>query len=137
MLMFTRFLLAPLALVSIAVLTACGGSDTDPNADATKVADQEPVTTIDLIAKNNKFNQDILVVKADSEIKLSLANQDSGVIHNFAVYTDKSAKENIFRGQVFEGNKTVDETFDAPAAGVYFFRCDAHPDAMTGTLVAK
>jgi plastocyanin len=135
--MFTRFLLPTLAVVSIAVLTACGGNDTDPAADATKVADQAPVATIDLVAKGNKFNQDILVVNADREIKLSLANQDNGTIHNFALYTDKSAKENLFRGEIFEGNKTVDETFRAPAPGIYYFRCDAHPDAMSGTLVAK
>ena len=137
MFMFTRFLLPATIFISLALLTACGGSDTDPVADATRVADQAPVTSIDLVAEGNDFNQEVLVVKANSEIKLSLSNQDGDTVHNFELYTYKSAKENLFRGEVFKGDKTVDDTFVAPAPGVYFFRCDAHPDAMTGTLVAK
>ena len=137
MFMLTRIFLPALTLVSVAALTACGGSSADPVADATKVADQAPAASFDVVAKGNKFNQKILVARADSEVKLSLANQDSGTIHNFSRYGDKSAQENLYRGEVFEGNKTVDDSFRAPAAGIYYFRCDAHPDAMNGTFVTK
>jgi len=137
MFMFTRFLLPALTVGSIALATACGGSSVDLAADATKVADQAPATSFDLVAKGNKFNQSILVAKADSEVKISLANQDTSGVHNFALYTDKDAKELIYRGEIFQGNKTVDDSFQAPAPGVYYFRCDAHPDEMTGTFVTK
>lgn len=137
MLMFTRILIPALSLVAVAVLTACGGSKTDPVADATQVADQAPAATFDLIAKSNKFNQKILVANADTEIKVSLSNQDGGTLHNFALYTDKSVKENLYRGEVFEGDKVVDDSFRSPPPGIYYFRCDVHPDSMTGTFVAK
>lgn len=136
--MLTRSSLSAVLLASaLALSAACGGSSLDPVADATKVAGQTPVSTIDLVAKGNKFNQSILVVNANSEVKVSLANQDNNTIHNFALYTDKSARENLYRGEIFEGVKTVDASFRSPPPGIYFFRCDAHPDAMRGTLVAK
>ncbi|MGE0059894.1 MAG: cupredoxin domain-containing protein [Dehalococcoidia bacterium] len=137
MLMFTRVIIPFVLVVAAGAMIACGGSNTDPTADATKVADQAPSTTFDLVAKGNKFEQKILVAKAGADVKISLSNQDSGTLHNFALYTDKSAKENLYRGEVFEGKKVVDDTFKAPSAGIYFFRCDVHPDAMTGTFVTK
>jgi plastocyanin len=135
--MVTRILIPAIAILAIVLLAACGGSSTDPSADATKVADQVSSTSFDLVAKDNKFNQRILVATANTEIKVSLANQDKGTLHNFSLYTDKSAKENLYRGEIFEGTKTVDDSFRSPAPGIYYFRCDVHPDAMTGTLVAK
>ncbi len=137
MLMFTRVIIPFLLVIAAGVMVACSGSSTDPSADATKVADQAPSTTFDLVAKGNKFEQKILVAKADADIKISLSNQDASVLHNFALYTDKSAKENLYRGELFEGKKVVDDTFKAPPAGIYFFRCDVHPDTMTGTFVTK
>ena len=134
---YLRLLLPSVSFAAIFVAIACGGSKTDPTADATKVADQAPASSFDLTAKNNKFNQKILVANANAEIKVSLANQDGGTLHNFSVYRDKSAKENLYRGESFEGIKTVDDDFRSPEAGIYFFRCDVHPDAMTGTLVTK
>lgn len=134
---FSRFLALIVLVAAAGAAFACSSSKADPNADATKVADQEPQTTFDLVAKDNKFQQKILVAKAGADIKVSLSNQDGGTLHNFALYTDKSAKENLFRGDAFEGKKVVDENFKAPAAGIYFFRCDVHPDSMTGTFIAK
>jgi plastocyanin len=132
-------LLPALLLISAAAfVTACGGGGKpDLASEATKVADQQPATSFDLVAKNNKFEPTVLVAKAGADIKISLDNQDNGTLHNVAVYTDTSAKENIFRGEAFQGKKVVDENFKAPEAGVYYFRCDVHPDAMHGTFVTK
>jgi plastocyanin len=137
MLIFTRVLVPLLLVAAAGVMIACSGNSTDPTADATKVADQEPQTTFDLVAKNNKFEQKILVAKAGADIKVSMSNQDGGTLHNFALYTDKSAKTNLYRGEAFEGKKVVDDTFKAPDAGIYFFRCDVHPDSMTGSFIVK
>jgi plastocyanin len=134
---FLRLALPLFSFSAIALATACGGGKADPAADATKVADQAPASSFDLTAKSNKFNQKILVANANAEIKVSLSNQDGGTLHNFAVYKDKSAKENLYRGESFEGTKTVDDDFRSPEPGIYFFRCDVHPDSMTGTLVTK
>lgn len=135
MLMSPRVILPVLCLIAAVALTACGGGKLDPEAEATKVADQAPQTSFDVVAKGNKFNTKVMVASAEREIKISLKNEDR-VIHNVAIYTDSGAKDLIWRGQIFEGVKTVDETFTSPAAGIYYFRCDAHPD-MQGTFITK
>ncbi len=135
MIMLKRLIIPALLLVSVVALTACSGSKLDPIADATKVAEVPPKTSFDLIAEKNKFNETILVAQANTEVKISLSNQDN-VIHNFALYTDSDAKENLFRGEVFQGKKIVDDSFTSPAPGIYFFRCDAHSE-MKGTFVTR
>ena len=137
MLMSTRFLIPVLFLVSVLALTACGGSKTDPIADATKAAATPPSTSFDLVAKGTKFKQSVLVATAGAEITVRLDNQDGGTSHNFALYTNKGAKEKLYAGELFEGKKTVENKFKAPAAGIYYFRCDAHPDSMAGTFIAR
>ncbi len=66
---------------------------------------------------------------------MTFNNMDSGVVHNFALYTDSSAKTRIFVGDFVTGPKTVTYTFDAPSTpGTYFFRCDIHPTVMFGNF---
>jgi hypothetical protein len=60
------------------------------------------------------------------------------VIHNLAFYTSKSASQVIHKGEPFPGIASRDETFTAPSTpGSYFFRCDVHPDTMTGTFLVR
>ena len=41
-------------------------------------------------------------------------------------------------GELTAGPGKLTENFKAPSSpGNYFFRCDAHPDQMTGTFVVK
>ena len=68
-------------------------------------------------------------------------NQDAGVPHNVALYTDQSATK------LLGGATSAEDTITGPAttqydinplpAGTYFFRCDVHPTAMFGTFVVK
>lgn len=114
-----------------AVAAGIGGGD-----DAASVPSETGI--LDLAAINLLFNQDTLVVSAGTEVTIVFDNQDAGVLHNIAVYTDNSTSEVIFQGEIFPGPETRDETFTAPAApGNYFFRCDVHPDTMSGTLVVR
>jgi len=67
---------------------------------------------------------------------MTFINNDAGVPHNFALYTDKTAATKIFAGDLVTGVKTVTYSFTAPSVpGNYFFRCDVHPELMTGTFV--
>ncbi len=92
--------------------------------------------TIYLSAQNILFNLSTMTVPAGSEVTVVFENLDSGIPHNFAVYTDSSATTTIFQGVLITGVSTTTYTFSAPiTAGSYFFRCDVHPTQMTGTFV--
>ncbi len=84
---------------------------------------------------DQSFSSDRLDVPAGEPFGLAFDNEDDGVPHNVAIYTDDAAVQSLFVGDVFGGPKTV--TYDVPAIepGEYFFRCDVHPQ-MNGTLVA-
>jgi plastocyanin len=62
---------------------------------------------------------------------------DSGVPHNIAIYTDKSASKSLFKGSTVTGPKTTTYHVHALQAGTYYFRCDIHPTQMFGTFVVS
>jgi plastocyanin len=101
-------------------------------------ADVTPAPSVDLHikAKNLKFDQKVLAAVANSEISLTFNNDDSGTLHNVAIYTDKGAKEEIWVSKLISGKKIESYTFTSPGPGTYYFRCDAHPD-MNGTFVVQ
>jgi cytochrome c oxidase subunit II len=93
---------------------------------------------IDLAAENIAFDKNTITVPAGAEVMINFDNKDSGVPHNFAVYTDSSTTKSIFIGQIITGPNTITYAFTAPTApGNYFFRCDVHPTMMTGTFVVQ
>ncbi|WP_332450738.1 cupredoxin domain-containing protein [Methanoculleus sp.] len=95
-------------------------------------------TTVDLTAQNIAFDKSTITVPAGAQVTVNFDNKDNGVPHNFAVYTDSSASQNIFRGDTVTGPATTTYTFTAPSEpGTYFFRCDVHPEAMTGDFVVQ
>jgi plastocyanin len=125
------------ALTSLALLAliggsaACGGGGTGGSDEAAAT----PSADLHLTARGLKFDHKTLVAIANTQISVTLDNKD-GIDHNFAVYTDKSGKDIIFRGDVFSDRKAKTYTFKAPGPGTYFFRCDVHPD-MNGTFVVE
>ncbi len=91
---------------------------------------------IELSAAGMAFDKTNLTVPAGAEVVVNFNNRDAGVPHNFAVYTDSSAKEKIFAGEIITGPARAVYKFNAPRTpGSYFFRCDVHPLAMTGHFV--
>jgi plastocyanin len=89
-----------------------------------------------LSAKNIAFDRSTLSAPAGSTVALTFANDDAGVPHNFALYTDATAATPIFQGAIIPGPSTTTYTFAAPGTpGTYFFRCDPHPDTMTGSFI--
>jgi plastocyanin len=125
-------LAATLALAAVAlVAAACGNTNAgQPAAPAASVDPNAPA----IVAKDIKFVTTEVTVPAGKAFQLSFDNQDSAP-HNVAIYTDSSASQARFQGDIFAGGTRVYEV-PALAAGTYFFRCDVHPD-MTGTIVAK
>jgi plastocyanin len=129
-----------ISLVALVSVLGCISSPapTPVPTPAPATAPSTPTTssvTIDLIAKDIAFDKSTITVPAGAMVNINFDNQDSGVPHNFSVYTDTSATTSIFVGQIITGVKTVTYTFTAPTTpGDYFFRCDVHPTTMTGTL---
>jgi plastocyanin len=130
-------------LTFILLVTSCGGGgDDDAEAPASTTTPQEldeatGAVTVDLVAESLLFDQAELIVPAEETITIRLDNRDASVLHNFAVYVDNSAAQAVFVGDLATGPTMVSYSFKAPAPGIYFFRCDVHPDTMSGELVAQ
>ena len=143
------FTLVPLGLVfMLVIIGSFPGVDSRlerfparvPAATATIGPAPTPVpgtTVLELVVSNILFDTDELEAPANSAVVVSFDNQDAGVLHNFALYTDSGASEPIFQGEIFTGPDNMEYSFTVPAAGTYFFRCDVHPDTMTGTFTAR
>ena len=91
--------------------------------------------TVAIAAENFGFSTETITVGAGAEVTIEFDNRDDGVPHNVSVYTDASAAEAIFVGEIVTGPARVTYTFTAPSEpGTYFFRCDVHP-SMNGAFV--
>lgn len=140
-------LVAVLAAASL-LLGACGEdevADTAPDTpaesptdggEATPEDDAGALTTIDLEAENIAFSQDTIQVPPGEQITVEFTNHDS-VPHNFAVYQSEDAQQDIFVGETITGpDQTTTYEFTSPdKPGTYFFRCDVHPEEMTGEVI--
>lgn len=91
---------------------------------------------VNIMAKNRAFNMSTITVPAGAQVTINLDNQDSGVPHDVAFYTDSSASNTIYRTLAITGPNKITDTFIAPSTpGTYFFRCDFHPTQMTGQFI--
>jgi cytochrome c oxidase subunit 2 len=101
-------------------------------------ADRNPRS---IAAKDVAFNKDCLAGPVNREFEITFENQEA-VPHNVAFYETEAATPNEAilppeETPVFPGPETVTYQLPALKAGEYFFRCDAHPQAMTGQLVIR
>jgi plastocyanin len=126
------------------VTTSTGtGTPSATETAATIPATANPITgggggtaTVDLAAANLAFNASTITVPAGAEVTVNFDNMDDGIPHNVAVYMDSSATEEIFVGETITAETTY--TFTAPEEpGTYFFRCDVHPQQMTGDFIVE
>ncbi|NLB01120.1 MAG: hypothetical protein GX837_09225 [Methanomicrobiales archaeon] len=93
--------------------------------------------TIDIGADNMAFDTDTITVPAGAEVTVNFDNRDDSVPHNVSFYTDSSAADAIFVGDLITGPDRVTQTFTAPAEpGTYYFQCDVHP-FMNGAFIVE
>jgi len=97
----------------------------------------KPVVNITLVAKDLKFDKTTITVPAGSVANVTFDNQDSGVRHNFALYTDSTAKTVIFASYPETGPRKKTFTFLVPPKGTYYFRCDIHQASMNGQFIVQ
>ncbi len=86
---------------------------------------------------NLRFDKKEITVPVGEEVTLRFINKDGRIYHNIAVYRDKSAKEKIAVGKICAAPCENTISFILSQASQYFFRCDVHPQQMTGTLIGK
>jgi cytochrome c oxidase subunit 2 len=87
-------------------------------------------------AHNIHFDEDCLATTAGRPFTIAFDNKDAGVPHNVAIYDHKGGKA-LFTGDIITGPSKADYKVTPLEAGNYFFQCDVHPDAMSGTFVVK
>ena len=95
-----------------------------------------------LKAQNLVFNLSTITVPAGANVFVHFINYDNGIAHNFAVYTNSAATNQIFVGDIILGDSSGSAiktyTFTAPLTpGIYYFRCDVHPNTMNGDFVVQ
>jgi plastocyanin len=98
---------------------------------------QPEAAPIPLIAKNFTFDKTSLTFEPGKTVVINFDNQDAGLPHNFALYTDSTLKTVIYRGEMTTGPEKKRYEFAAPAPGTYFFQCDYHPAQMKGTATVS
>jgi cytochrome c oxidase subunit 2 len=96
--------------------------------------------TVEISAQNTAFDKAEIRVKAGGLVTVKVSNKET-VPHNWALYESESAAlsgaKAIAATQLKAGPYEEQATFEAPKPGTYFFRCDAHPQQMRGTLVVE
>jgi cytochrome c oxidase subunit II len=93
---------------------------------------------VTVTAKNISWNTNCIAVNAKAPIALTVVNEDAGIDHNFAIYDGPDRKTELFQGGKFAGVATQNSQVPALPPGTYYFQCDVHGPAMSGTfIVAK
>jgi plastocyanin len=82
-----------------------------------------------------RFNTDTITIPANTPLDILADNQDTGVPHNLAVYTEEGG-DLIGKTDICSAPCQKTLTLELPP-GDYFFRCDVHPTQMVGTLVVQ
>ncbi len=89
-----------------------------------------------MMIPSNQFDRSELTISSDTDVTITADDTDGGVPHNFSVYTDDSATDNLGMTEICNA-PCVDTVTLNLAAGDYFFRCEVHPSIMTGALIVQ
>ena len=97
----------------------------------------EDTTPGQIAADKIAFDKPCMTARAGRPFTLTFDNKEA-VLHNVSIHQGADANSQpAFTGQPITGPAVIDYQIPALKAGRHFFRCDIHPNAMTGTLVAK
>jgi plastocyanin len=91
-----------------------------------------PSTSI--TASGLTFDTSALTFTAGKQTRFEFQNNDDGVPHNLAIFTDPSASTVLFKGDTVTGVASATYTIPAMEPGSYYFHCDFHPESMNGTV---
>jgi plastocyanin len=91
---------------------------------------------VTVAAQGLRFDTDRIELPAGAPSTIHFENNDPGIQHNIAIFTDSSLGTNLFRGEIVTGPTAVDYRIPPLELGSYYFHCDVHP-TMSGTVVVK
>jgi plastocyanin len=90
-------------------------------------------------ASVNGFAETCLAVPAGKDFSVTFKNDDTGVLHTWALFTDSTAAQRLggaaSASEAITGPDQKTYQLKALQPGTYFYRCDIHPTVMTGTFV--
>jgi plastocyanin len=130
------------------LLVACGGGSASsqgasptPIAGIAQTSNRSTGVSVDIkIVPGFRFDKSELTIPADTYVTITVNNTDDGVPHNFAVYWSKQDAEAgappLASTEICAGPCKRVVNLRLPA-GQYFFRCDVHPQEMTGQLTVQ
>src|SRR6266545_1753520 len=90
---------------------------------------------VTVAAQGLQFDTDRIELPAAPSI-IHFENDDPGIQHNIAIFTDSSLGTNLFRGEIVTGPAAIDYRIPPLEPGTYYFHCDVHP-TMSGAVVVK
>ena len=93
-------------------------------------------TRITVAAQGLQFDTNRIELSAGAPSTIHFENNDPGIQHNIAIFTDSSLGTNLFRGEIVTGPAAVDYRIPPLDPGTYYFHCDVHP-TMSGSVVVK
>ena len=128
--------LATIAIGSMGLITILFLMLFKPNlgfAPATTTAEGSWRADITLIATDLSFSAESIKIASGTNFALGLDNHSS-VPHNISINRDD---EVLFVGDVFTGPRVIVYEIPPLEPGLYGFRCDVHPEQMTGMIEAR
>ena len=88
-----------------------------------------------LTGRDNVFAEKTLTMAANADVQVTFNNKGK-IPHNVHFLTAKGGQTlaDGAEGEIIGGGLSTVLSFKSPGPGSYFYRCDVHPELMTGTL---
>jgi len=147
------FLGGAVVLCLVLLSTACGDDDEDSaGGGETPTLSAGPTTSEGAVGETAqtafeikmiptlKFDMTELSIPADESVTITTENTDDGELHNFAIYASRDSAETgddpLIATEICAAPCSEEASVNL-TSGEYFFRCDVHPNDMTGTLTVE
>lgn len=114
-------------------LAVAGGMVEITGGDEHGAHEEEPKVAIS--AQGLAFDTKELKVPADKPFKIEFTNNEAAP-HNVVIQKDAASSDPLFKKPFFAGPKTVTWEVEPLAPGIYFFKCEVHPN-MNGSVSAE
>ena len=92
-------------------------------------------SSITLTAQHIVWDKSCIAAVAGKPFQITIDNKDAGIAHNFAIWVSSSLKHRLYQTPNVSGPAAKTFTVPALPAGKYYFQCDVHGPAMSGTLI--